>query len=68
MSFYGVVTDKETGEHHYRRVELMSNTPYTEAIVRLAYEFFRVMILPDSYTIWIYDAARESVKLVGRFN
>lgn len=67
MSLYGVVTDHELGESGYKRIEILSNTPYTERIVHEIYYFFLYFKPAHPYTIFIYDKDRDSVREVGRY-
>lgn len=67
LSLYGVITDATTEESHYCRIEILSNTPYTERIVALVYGFFQQLKPSTSYTIWIYDHERQGLKEVGRY-
>lgn len=68
LSMYGIVSEKENDESHFKRIEVLSNTPYTGDLIFLLYEFFKDMIVPDSYTIWRYDKDREAVALERGFN
>ena len=67
LSFYGVVTLTDTGESSYKRIEVLSNTPWTERIVALLYEWFRYMVPGSPYTLWVYDVTRDSFKIVGEY-
>jgi len=67
LSFYGVVTLTETGESSYKRIEVLSNTPWTERIVMLLHEWFRYMVPGSPYTLWVYDVTRDSFKIVGDY-
>lgn len=67
LSLYGVLTDKTISENHYSRIEVLSNVPYNERTVALLYEFFKELKPPTSYSIWIYDAERDSVRQVGKY-
>jgi len=67
LSFYGVITLTETGESSYKRIEVLSNTPWTERIVMLLYEWFRYMVPGAAYTMWIYDVTRDSFRIVGEY-
>lgn len=67
MSLYGVVTNHETGESSYKRIEILSNTPWTERIMALLYEWFSYMVPASPYTLWVYDVGRDSFKIVGEY-
>jgi len=67
LSLYGVVTDHEKEESSYKRIEVLSNTPWTERIVALLYEWFSYMVPGAPYTLWIYDVTRDSFKIVGEY-
>ena len=67
LSIYGVVTDAETGESGYKRIEILSNALYTERVVLLIYEFFDYFKPVSPYTIWVYDRDRDSVRQVGAY-
>jgi len=67
LSLYGVNTDSEKGESSYKRIEVLSNTPWTERIVALLYEWFNYMVPGAAYTLWIYDVTRDSFKIVGEY-
>lgn len=68
MSLYGVVTDLETKVSHYCRIEVLSNAEYNERVVALLYDFFKELKPPTSYSIWIYNADKDSVKQVGKYS
>lgn len=67
MSIYGVLTNEETDESRYIRIEVLSNTPYTESIVAQLYDFLQELKPSTSYSIWIYDKKRRSIKQVGKY-
>lgn len=67
LSFYGVVTLTEKGESSYKRIEVLSNTPWTERIVTLLHEWFSYMVPGSPYTLWVYDVTRDSFKIVGEY-
>jgi hypothetical protein len=67
MSLYGVNTNRETEESSYKRIEILSNTPLTERIVSLLYEWFSYMVPGSPYTLWVYDVSRDSIKIVGEY-
>lgn len=67
FSLYGVVTDAETGESGYKRIEILSNTLLTERVLLNIHAFFEYFKPESPYTIWIYDEARESIKQVGAY-
>lgn len=67
LSLYGVAVDAETGDRGYKRIEVLSNRPWTERVVLAIYEWFNYMIPGSPYTIWLYDGARDSITIVGRY-
>ena len=67
MSLYGVVSEKEKGDFHYKRIEILSDKPFTDELLKLVYYFFKEFIPPESYTIWILDSANERIRPVGEF-
>ena len=67
MSLYGVVTNREVDESGYKRIEILSNTNYTEKIIHLVYYFFRYFKPEAPYTIWLYDKDLESIKEIGAY-
>lgn len=68
MSLYGALHDPEIEKDFYLRIEILSDVPYTSEIVQSLYYFFQTVLPPMAkYTIWVYDGAREGVKLVGSF-
>ncbi len=67
MSLYGVVTNEALDESGYKRIEILSNTNYTEKIISLIYYFFRYFKPEAPYTLWIYDEALESIKEIGAY-
>ena len=67
MSLYGVAFDTETGGKGYKRIEILSNRPWTQHIVLAIYDWFSYMIPGSPYTIWIYDGPRDSISIVGRY-
>ncbi|GAG68339.1 unnamed protein product [marine sediment metagenome] len=58
MSLYGVIFDQEIDDRSYKRIELLSNTPFTKEMFHLIRWFFQSFIPMKSYTIWIYDKDR----------
>jgi hypothetical protein len=67
LSLYGVARIGEEGESRYARIEILANTPWTERIVALLYEWFSYMVMKHKYTIWIYDGHTDSFKIVGEY-
>jgi len=67
FSLYGVVTDGETGESGYKRIEILSDALLTERVIALIYHFFDYFKPESPYTIWIYDVSRDSIKQVGAY-
>jgi len=67
ISFYGVLTDAETEESQYCRIEVLAENLYTFEEVFLIYHFFMTLKPMDSYTIWIYSRANEGIRYVGRY-
>lgn len=68
MSLYGALAIRDQDRHEGRRIEVLSNQPYTERIVHLLYEFFREIPPLARYTIWIYNANQEGLRMVGRYD
>lgn len=68
MSLYGALAFRAQDRHEGRRVEVLSNQPYTEKIVHQLYEFFRLIPPLARYTIWIYNANQEGLRMVGRYD
>jgi len=67
LSLYGVVTDAETGESGYKRIEILSDALFDERIVALVFEFFEYFKPESPYTIWIYSGERDALKKVGDY-
>ena len=67
ISLYGVLTNKETEESQYSRIEVLAQDPFSYETTFLLYHFFSELKPTDSYTIWIYSPAHQGVKQVGRF-
>lgn len=67
ISLYGVLTDRETGESGYSRIEILSDTPFDPETVFHIYTFFFDFKPTRPYSIWIYSKHLDSVKLVGRY-
>jgi len=63
-SFYGVLHDIGTGKVEYRRIEVLSDTPLEERQVELLYRFFQKNKPVKTYSIWVYDSKKDSVKLL----
>jgi len=61
MSLYGVLKNRETGQHSYRRIEVMSNNVLAEKDVELLYRWFQKMFPYKTYTIWAYDTEQEKL-------
>ena len=68
MSFYGILTDKETGESNYSRIEILAEGPYDYGTIFLLYQFFKELKPLDSYSIWVYSPKEEGVQVVGRYH
>ena len=68
MSFYGILTDKETGESNYSRVEVLAEGPFDYGTTFLLYQFFRELKPLDSYSIWVYSPKEQGVQVVGRYH
>lgn len=66
-SFYGVISEKENEDSQFRRIEVLSNTPYTQQIIESLYHWFEAFIVPVSYSIWIYNKNKRGIALVGKF-
>lgn len=66
-SLYGAFTDTETDKSFGIRIEILSNTPYTERIIVLILSFFEHIHPVNRYTIWIYDKDKDALKCVGRY-
>lgn len=67
MSLYGAFTNKETNESRGLRIEILSNTPYTDRITLMILSFFEHIHPVSKYTIWIYDKTLDALKCVGRY-
>lgn len=67
LSLYGVAFDATTGGKGYKRIEVLGTRPWTQRVVLGLYDWFTYMIPGSPYTIWIYDAARDSISIVGRY-
>lgn len=67
MSLYGAFTDRETNESRGIRIEILSNTPYTDRITHMILSMFEHMHPVSKYTIWIYDKTLDAIKCVGRY-
>ncbi len=68
MSLYGVVFDQQKDELQYRRIEILSDGPFTKELFSLIYWFFKDLIPPKSYTIWILNHKTQEVKQVGEYS
>lgn len=67
LSLYGAFTDKETNESRGIRIEILSNTPYTDQTTHQILSFFEHVHPTSKYTIWIHDKTRKALKCVGRW-
>lgn len=67
ISFYGVLTNKETEESQYSRIEVLAQEPFSYEATFMLYHFFSELKPLASYTIWLYSREREGVKQIGRF-
>jgi hypothetical protein len=68
ISFYGILTHKETGASQYSRIEVLSDEALSGDEIALMHEFYKALKPLDIYTIWIYRKASGSVLLKGRYN
>lgn len=67
LSFYGVLTNRDTEESQYSRIEVLSQDPFSFKDTFLLYHFFMTLKPLESYTIWLYSREREGVTQVGRY-
>ena len=67
ISIYGVLTHVEAEESEYKRIEILSDVPWTEEIITLIYHFFHRFKPPAPYSIWLYNDERGAVTEVGRY-
>ena len=67
LSLYGALTNRETEETGYSRIEVLMNVPWSYRSVHLIYDFFQALKPPSPYSIWIYDHERDSVRQVGSY-
>lgn len=67
ISFYGVLTNRDTEESQYSRIEVLAQDPFNYETTFLLYHFFTELKPLTSYTIWIYDPAHEGVRMIGRY-
>lgn len=67
MSTYGVLRDKETGDLNSCRIEVLSNTSFTERIVFLIYQTLYQLKPQYHYTIFIYDKDRDAIRMIGAY-
>jgi hypothetical protein len=68
MSLYGVLTNTETKASEYRRIEILSNIPFTMEIVKLAADGIEYLKPPYKYSIWIYDKTMDGIKMVAHYD
>ena len=67
ISFYGVVTKKETEESEFKRIEVLANKQFTQLLVSQLFHWFKQYPPLDYYSIWKYDKDRKGIKLVRGF-
>lgn len=67
LSLYGVIHNKTDDKNYYRRIEVLSNTPYTCPIVMYIYDYFERSLPPYAYSIWLYDNKRKAIGLVAKY-
>ena len=68
MSLYGAVQGPGVDEIVPMRVEILSDTEYTERIVYLITSFFETVQPVDKYTIWIFDGVDETLTIQGKWS
>lgn len=64
FSIYGILTDLETRQSEYRRIEILCNCTPDERIVELIYRFLQEHKPSAKYTIWVYDKDRDAIRLM----
>ena len=62
-----MLTNKETEESQYSRIEVLAEEPFSYETTFLLYHFFSELKPLASYTIWLYSPEHEGVRQIGRF-
>jgi len=68
ISLYGVQTNTATKKSEYRRIEILSNKPYTRNTLVLIYGFFGEFIPPYKYSIWTYNASTDDLDMAKGYD
>lgn len=64
MSLYGALYNKETMTNRYIRIEVLSNTPFTERLVELIYRHLYNYTPVFTYSVFAYTKERDGLLLV----
>lgn len=64
VSFYGVITNNETHESRYNRIEILADQPYTQETLYVLHDFFGTAPPPFNYSIWIYTTKTDELKRI----
>jgi len=64
IAMYGVLQNKETEEAHYKRIDVLSDTPFTEESFIRVYSFMEFIKNPAPYSIWVYSDQMKRIKEV----
>lgn len=62
LSLYGSVQRKNDKEYEYRRIEIMSTTPFNEYTFSKVVEAFKLIIPDYTYTLWLMTPREKMVK------
>lgn len=64
LAMYGVLTNKETEESKYKRIDVLIDTPITLEIFTRIYDFINFIKSPAHYSIWAYSDETKQLKEV----
>ena len=68
MSLYGVLTNQDTEASEFRRIEILSDVPFTLEIVKGVSESLEYLKPPFKYTIWLYNHREDGIKMVAHYD
>lgn len=61
ISFYGVLTNIYTLVKDYRRIDLLSNVPFTQTLFSRLHSYFSIEKPKHRYNIYVYDGDDDTI-------
>jgi len=61
ISFYGLLTNVTTLTKDYRRIDVLSNTPFTQSLFARLHSYFSIEKPKHRYSIYVYDGDDDTI-------